>query len=140
MSTKQRLEGTFHDIKGQVRARYGELSDDDFERASGNVERLIGIIQERTGHARQEIEKFVGDLVQGARDMAGRTGETVAAYAHQAGDALREGYDQVAATARDGLGQAEQMVRRNPIESLAMTLGAGIVVGACLGLLFTRPK
>lgn len=174
MSTiKQELQGRFHDIKGRVRNQFGELTDDDFERAGGNVEHLVGIIQERTGRARREIENFVNQAisegktmakqatetaknvanqgVEAARGVAGQAGDTARTMANQATDAarnvasqagetLREGYEQISRQARDGYEQAESMIRRSPGESILVALGAGLVVGAILGMLISRPQ
>jgi uncharacterized protein YjbJ (UPF0337 family) len=44
-------------LKGKVRTQWGKLTDDDVEQAQGNVEMLIGKIQERYGHSREEAER-----------------------------------------------------------------------------------
>lgn len=35
---------------------WGKVTDDDLQQVEGNYERLIGLIQEKTGEAREEIE------------------------------------------------------------------------------------
>lgn len=148
MTTKQQLQGKFHEIKGRLRQKFGEITDDDFDRAGGSVEQLVGVIQSKTGQARQEIEDFVNQAVsegrgmvdravETARDYAGQAAGAARDYAGQAQDAVRDGYERVSAGAREGIERAEGAVRRNPVESLAIALAAGIVVGAFLGVMMS---
>ncbi|HLF09273.1 MAG TPA: CsbD family protein [Dehalococcoidia bacterium] len=61
LDTKGRLDR----IRGHVRSTWAEVTDDDFEKAQGSVERLIGAIKERTGRSLEEIqeklERFLKD-------------------------------------------------------------------------------
>lgn len=54
--TQQKWEGRWDQLKGRVRQAWGDLTDDDFQRAQGDYEQLVGIIKERTGQTREEIE------------------------------------------------------------------------------------
>jgi uncharacterized protein YjbJ (UPF0337 family) len=49
-------------MKGAVKAQWGKLTNDDLDEIDGNVERLVGIVQERYGYAREratsEVEEF----------------------------------------------------------------------------------
>jgi len=48
-------EGTWNQLKGEAKKVWGDLTDDDFTRAEGSTDKLIGIIQERFGDARESI-------------------------------------------------------------------------------------
>jgi uncharacterized protein YjbJ (UPF0337 family) len=50
-------QGRWEELKGRVREKWGQLSDNDLETARGNLEQLIGLIKERTGATMQEIER-----------------------------------------------------------------------------------
>jgi uncharacterized protein YjbJ (UPF0337 family) len=50
-------QGRWEELKGRVREKWGQLSDNDLETARGNLEQLIGLIEERTGATMQEIER-----------------------------------------------------------------------------------
>lgn len=140
MTAKQQLQGSFHEIKGQIRNKFGEITDDEFERVGGSVEKLVGMIQQKTGKAREEIQAFIQDAIDAGSDMAQRAADTARDYASQAGRAAREGYEQAADRFREGYGRAEEMVRRNPVESLAVALAAGMITGALLGLMMNRSR
>jgi len=42
---------------GKAKKAWGNLTDDDFMRAKGDYEQLVGQIKTRTGKTREEIEK-----------------------------------------------------------------------------------
>jgi uncharacterized protein YjbJ (UPF0337 family) len=70
-TTKDILLGKWHELKGQVRQKWGKLTDDDFARLSGKTEELAGILQQRYGYARAqaeiEINKWVVEQDRGAK-------------------------------------------------------------------------
>ena len=57
------LKGKWHQLKGEVKSRWGKLTDDDLDRVEGDTEQLIGRVQERYGYAREaarkEVEAFI---------------------------------------------------------------------------------
>jgi uncharacterized protein YjbJ (UPF0337 family) len=57
-----RTEGKFDRIKGRARAIWGNLTDDDFEKARGSSEDLVGRIKEKTGEATEEIQRKLDEL------------------------------------------------------------------------------
>lgn len=63
------LRGKWHQLKGEVKSRWGKLTDDDLDRAEGDAERLIGRVQERYGYARDEAKREVDDFLRRQRDM-----------------------------------------------------------------------
>ena len=57
--------GKWKQAKGQVKEWWGQLTDDDLARVDGNRDKLVGILQERYGYAKdraeQEIERRFRD-------------------------------------------------------------------------------
>ena len=53
------LKGQWMQLKGRVRQQWGQLTDDEVDQVQGNAEVLIGRIQERYGHSREEAEREV---------------------------------------------------------------------------------
>ncbi len=53
------LKGQWKQLKGKVRQRWGELTDDDVDQIAGISEQLVGRVQERYGIARAEAERQV---------------------------------------------------------------------------------
>jgi uncharacterized protein YjbJ (UPF0337 family) len=53
------LKGKWNELKGRVRERWGDLTNDDLDRIEGKRDQLIGTIQQRYGKARDEVEREV---------------------------------------------------------------------------------
>ena len=43
------IEGNWKQFKGQAQAKWGDLTDDELQRAKGNRQEMAGIIQEKYG-------------------------------------------------------------------------------------------
>lgn len=52
---KDQFQGAWLQLKGEAKRLWGDLTDDDFMRAEGSLEKLVGIIQERFGETRETI-------------------------------------------------------------------------------------
>jgi len=58
------LKGKWHQLKGDVKSRWGKLTNDDVDRAEGDAEKLIGRLQERYGYQRDEAKREVDDFIR----------------------------------------------------------------------------
>ena len=60
---KDIVEGKWKQIRGEAKAWWGKLTDDDLDRAAGKFDVLAGLLQEKYGYTRQraaeEIDKHV---------------------------------------------------------------------------------
>jgi uncharacterized protein YjbJ (UPF0337 family) len=133
MITKEEFQGSWNSIKGKLKERWGQITDNEWREASGNVDQLVGLIQRKTGEARTQIESFIDKLVSHANpeELKDQTSD----YAAQATAALQDFKERLNHTMRDQLAQTEDLVRRRPTESLLVALGTGLVVGMVLGCL-----
>ncbi|OWT63916.1 CsbD family protein [Candidimonas nitroreducens] len=61
------IKGKWKQLAGKIRGKWGKLTNDDLDVAEGNMEYLVGKIQERYGIAREEAEKQVRDFNDGAQ-------------------------------------------------------------------------
>jgi uncharacterized protein YjbJ (UPF0337 family) len=127
---RQTLEGNWNQILGMVRQQWGQLTEEDLESARGSAERLVGVIQEKTGEARDAIEDRLEELLGAAsRHRSGAAKEEPANWNM---DDIRE---RVGEQAQDAYEQAQNLVRSRPSESIAVAFGAGILVGTVVGLM-----
>ncbi len=55
------IEGKWKQMKGEVKQKWGKLTDDDLDVIAGKREKLVGRLQERYGMARNEAEKQCDD-------------------------------------------------------------------------------
>jgi uncharacterized protein YjbJ (UPF0337 family) len=139
----QALQGQWNQLRGQVKEKWGQLTDDDLTVTGGNFDQLVGKIQQRTGEGREAIEKFFNELTSRSAGGVSQVAETAREYASQAGeyvqragDRFRQNYGQVGDAARAHYDEAEDLVRQNPGQSVAVAFGIGVVVGVVVGLAF----
>lgn len=137
----QELQGQWNKLRGQVKEHWGQLTDDDLQIHGGNIDQLVGRIQQKTGEGRDAIEKFLTDLTSKGSSAIAQAAEAVSgyaqqagAYAQQAGGRLREHYGDIADVARDRYDHAQDVVRHNPTQSVAAAFGVGLVAGLIVGL------
>jgi len=130
----QELQGQWSKLRGQVKERWGQLTDDDLQIQGGNVDQLVGRIQQRTGEGREAIEKYLTDLTARGSSAMAQAAETVGHYAQAAGGRLREHYGDMSDAAREQYDRAQDMVRHNPTQSVAAAFGVGLVAGLIVGL------
>lgn len=55
------VKGLWKQIKGDARAEWGKLTDDDWDQIAGNRDKLIGRLQEEYGWQRNETERRVDE-------------------------------------------------------------------------------
>jgi uncharacterized protein YjbJ (UPF0337 family) len=105
--------GQWKQMRGELKSWWGKLVDDDFDRIGGQKDKLIGVVQEKYGYARekaqQEVErcfKEYGDKMSGS-DNSGRQ-DTAAAIAGGPANVPNEGPIATATTAvADGMEAAQ---------------------------------
>ena len=56
-STRDKAEGTFHELKGKVKEVAGKLSDNPKLEGEGLGEKLAGKVQNKVGQVEQVLEK-----------------------------------------------------------------------------------
>lgn len=145
MVNEQTLQGNWNEIVGKLRNKWGQLTNDDLQQAHGNVDQLIGLIQRKTGEARNSVEKFLEELTANGSSGLGQAAESAREYAHQAmetvqqrsqqaAESFRRSYGQATEQMQHGYEEAEAMIRERPAESAAVCFGVGMVVGVILGL------
>lgn len=130
MVTKQELSGKWNTIAGAVKEKYGQITDNDLKQVEGDLNQLAGLIQQRTGQSREQIETFFDECCESADSMLGRASE----LASGAGETLREGYDQAAVQAKRSYDTTVKTLSRHPLESAGLALGIGFVVGVLTGI------
>lgn len=60
---KDILEGQWKQIRGEAKAWWGKLTDNDLDRAAGKFDVLVGILQEKYGYTRQQAADEVDQRV-----------------------------------------------------------------------------
>jgi uncharacterized protein YjbJ (UPF0337 family) len=55
---QDQVKGKLEQLKGEMKRRWGQLTDDDIMESKGDMEKLLGKIRERSGDQRDAIEKW----------------------------------------------------------------------------------
>ena len=55
------IEGNWKKIKGEVKARWGKLTDDDLDIIEGKREKLVGKLQEKYGYTKEKAESLADE-------------------------------------------------------------------------------
>jgi len=145
------LENDWDSIKGQLKQRYAQLTDNDMTFVSGKSDELLARLREKLGMSEHDLNALLEDLKSHASgrveqvkakaagladDMREKVGEVVGdlktkgtAAAEevkaQAGDAYGQARERARSLREDG----EEYVRHNPRECLVAALCAGFVAG-----------
>jgi len=56
-STKDQIEGTLHELKGEAKQKLGQVTDNPDLEAEGEIEKLAGTIQKKVGQVEKVFEK-----------------------------------------------------------------------------------
>jgi len=134
MVNAQALQGQWNQIRGELKKKWGQLTEDDLRFNNGNIDQLVGKIQQRTGEAREAIEQYLTEATsQGASAISQAAGQ-VGQYARAAGEQAREGYNRISDQFGRSYEYSQDMVRENPGRSIATAFGVGILVGVVVGM------
>lgn len=156
MITKEQAQGSWKTIVGAVKEKFSQISGDELTGVEGNLDKLIGLIQRKSGQSREWVESFLSDASGTTKGVAQQVGDKTAQFAHQAAETVRDnyeqlsdaaqrgydqlndaahrGYDQISDVASRGYDTTVKAVSNRPLESVAIALGCGILTGLVVGL------
>ena len=55
------IERSWSELKGEVKRQWSKLNDEDVELVKGKYAELLGLLQERYGHAKEQAEREIND-------------------------------------------------------------------------------
>lgn len=56
------LKGKWHELKGVLKQKYADLTDDDLLYVEGKEDELYGRIQQKVGATKEDVEKLFKDI------------------------------------------------------------------------------
>jgi uncharacterized protein YjbJ (UPF0337 family) len=56
---KLQIKGTWNEVKGKLKQKYGQLTDDDLAFADGKEDELLGRLQKKLGRTQDEIRSEI---------------------------------------------------------------------------------
>ncbi|MCB1208350.1 MAG: CsbD family protein [Verrucomicrobiales bacterium] len=60
--TKLEIKGRWNEVKGSIKQKWAQLTDDDLLFEEGKEEEVVGRIQARTGETKDSIRDFIANL------------------------------------------------------------------------------
>lgn len=59
---KLQIKGNWNEMKGKMKQKYADLTDDDLTYIEGKEDELLGRLQKKTGKARQDLVDEINRL------------------------------------------------------------------------------
>jgi uncharacterized protein YjbJ (UPF0337 family) len=59
---KLQIKGNWNEIKGKLKQKYAQLTDDDLTFAEGKEDELLGRLQQRLGKSKEEVRREIEDF------------------------------------------------------------------------------
>jgi uncharacterized protein YjbJ (UPF0337 family) len=59
---KLQIKGSWNEVKGKLKQKYGQLTDDDLMFADGKEDELLGRLQKRLGRTKDELRAEIEDM------------------------------------------------------------------------------
>jgi len=59
---EQTIKGNWNEMKGKLKQKYADLTDDDLTYAEGKEDETWGKIQQKVGKTKDEIKKEIADM------------------------------------------------------------------------------
>jgi uncharacterized protein YjbJ (UPF0337 family) len=56
------IKGSWNEVKGKLKQKYGQLTDDDLTFAEGKEDELLGRLQKRLGRTKDELRAEIEDM------------------------------------------------------------------------------
>ena len=143
MVNREEIENRWDEILRRLKGHWDQLSDEDFRLDSQSVEQLVGVISDKTGETRNEIERFIEGVLGSERFASASESmrdcsEATSQMAHEAATFAKDQASRVAKQSSEYSSKVAETVRARPLESLAIAFGVGVAAGALL--LFSRRK
>ncbi len=60
---KLEIKGNWNEIKGKLKEKYGEFTDDELSYSEGIEDQILGKLQKKTGKARSELIREIESLL-----------------------------------------------------------------------------
>jgi len=135
MANATAVAGNWNDLKGRIRSKWGQITDDSLEQAKGSMESLVGTIQRTTGEAKETIQAYLNAGAQEASTLYKQASDAVQAGAAQVTEQVMGGARVVGDQIKAGAEQTGKLIQARPVESVLFTFAAGMIAGLTVGLI-----
>lgn len=115
---KDIIKGNLNQFKGAIQKKWGNITDQDFDKMKGQKDKLVGLIQEKYGEAKESIEEALSNIMEKhGLDVQ----DTI--------DSIRQTKDQAVDYTRHLSEGLQDEIKRNPLTSVLTGLAVGFIIG-----------
>ena len=120
--------GQWKQMRGELKSWWGKLADDDLDRIGGQKDKLIGLVQEKYGYARDHAEQEVEWRFKEFAAKTGGTAATMTAKAQELGSTAANKANEAAAVVGEKIGSLATVIREKaPHEGAVATAATAVV-------------
>jgi uncharacterized protein YjbJ (UPF0337 family) len=58
----QTIKGNWNELKGKLKQKYADLTDDDLMYVEGKEDELYGKLQQKLGKSKEDVQREINDL------------------------------------------------------------------------------
>ncbi len=137
------FDSSWNKIKGKLKQKYGQLTDDDVSFAEGKGDELLSRLQSKLGLTKDAVNDMLTELKDGAAtfgdgvrakvsEASARVGEVVGDVKTKVTEAAGDAYDSARRRAHSLQESAEGYVTEQPMKALLIALGVGFFAGVLI--------
>lgn len=63
MLNEETLKGKWTEIKGEILTQWGKMTDDELNQSKGNLTSIAGLIQQRYGAKKEEVQQKLDSIL-----------------------------------------------------------------------------
>ena len=133
--------GQWKQMRGELKSWWSRLADDELELIGGHKDKLIGLVQERYGYAREHAEQEVERRFKEYGDKAGGAVTNMTAKAQELGATAANKANEAATVVGEKIGSLANVIRENaPREGSVATAATAVVDGLESASSYLREK
>lgn len=136
MVNQQALKHHWEEVCDQLQEKWDQLESSDLPSFPGNVEQLIGRIQQKTGESREAIEAYLSELTEEGSRAAGEMRKRLESGKARVVETAR----QSAQAMRGRYSEAGDVIRKRPGQSMVAAFGLGLVAGVGIAIMMRSSR
>jgi ElaB/YqjD/DUF883 family membrane-anchored ribosome-binding protein len=134
------FDGSWNTIKGKLKQKYAQFTDDDLVFVEGKADELLGRLKTKLGLTEDAVVELLNEMKEsamnfgdGVRDKVSeataKVGKVVGNAKAKITEVAGEAYDHARQSARTLQSKAESYVAEQPLKTLLVALAVGFVAG-----------
>jgi uncharacterized protein YjbJ (UPF0337 family) len=134
------FDGSWNRIKGKLKQKYAQFTDDDLVFVEGKADELLGRLRGKLDLTEDAVIALLNEMKESATDFGdgvrekvseatARVGEVVGNAKAKVAEVAGEAYDHARESARTLQGKAENFVTGQPVTALLTALAVGFIAG-----------